>query len=87
MTRAEISALSLPEQWIVTRCHQVINKCTQQLDSCNFGEAGRAAFEFVWDDFADWFIEVDTCTHIHTDVALAIDTSFSKYLDLPLIEV
>jgi valyl-tRNA synthetase len=28
------------------------------MDSYQFGEAGRQAYEFLWGDFADWYVEI-----------------------------
>jgi valyl-tRNA synthetase len=28
------------------------------MDSYNFGEAGRQVYDFLWGDFADWYVEL-----------------------------
>jgi valyl-tRNA synthetase len=28
------------------------------LEGYNFGDAGRQIYEFLWDEYADWYIEV-----------------------------
>jgi len=48
---------SLADRWIVSRLHNTIAETTRLLDSYQFGEAGRQAYEFLWGDFADWYIE------------------------------
>ena len=58
ITSLELTSLSLTNRWIVSRCHNLVEKCVALLDDHNFGEAGRIIYEFAWDDFADWFIEV-----------------------------
>ena len=30
----------------------------QALEGYNFGDAGRQIYEFLWDEYADWYIEV-----------------------------
>jgi valyl-tRNA synthetase len=35
----------------------VIGEATRLLDSYQFGEAGKQIYEFLWGEFADWFIE------------------------------
>ena len=54
----DLSALPLAERYIVSRCHDVINQVTKALDSYDFGEAGKYIYEFLWDEFADWYLEV-----------------------------
>jgi valyl-tRNA synthetase len=49
--------LRLEDRWILSRHNQVISAVTRLLDSYQFGEAGRQIYEFLWSEFADWFIE------------------------------
>ena len=48
---------SLADRWIESRLHVTIAEATRLFDSYQFGEAGRQAYEFLWGDFADWYIE------------------------------
>lgn len=50
-------AMSLPDQWIVTRLHRTITNVTKLIDDFQFHEAGRAIYEFLWSEYADWYIE------------------------------
>ena len=58
MTLAEIQALPLAERYIVSRCHDLVSKVTEALEAYSFGDAGRQIYEFLWDEFADWYIEI-----------------------------
>lgn len=49
--------MSLPDRWIVTKLHQTISRVTRLIDDYQFHEAGRAIYEFLWSEFADWYIE------------------------------
>jgi len=55
---AELFMLPLAERYIVSRCHDVSHQVTVALESYEFGEAGKYVYEFVWDEFADWYLEV-----------------------------
>ena len=57
MSAAELSALAVPERFIVSRCHEVVAKVTLALENYNFGESGRVVHDFLWDEFADWYVE------------------------------
>jgi len=48
---------SLADRWIASRLNSTIAEATRLFDSYQFGEAGRQAYEFLWGDFADWYIE------------------------------
>jgi valyl-tRNA synthetase len=49
--------LRLEDRWILTRHNRLIGEVTRLLDSYQFGEAGKQIYEFLWGEFADWFIE------------------------------
>ncbi len=55
-TRADKN-LSLADRWIIARLNQVIADCTRLMDQYEFGQAGTMAHEFLWGDFADWYVE------------------------------
>ena len=48
---------SLADRWIISRLNTTIAEATRLFDAYQFGEAGRQAYEFLWGDFADWYIE------------------------------
>jgi valyl-tRNA synthetase len=50
--------LSLADRWIASRLNTTIAEATRLFEAYQFGEAGRQAYEFLWGDFADWYIEV-----------------------------
>jgi valyl-tRNA synthetase len=51
------TTLPLPSAWIVGKLRSTTDHVTAAHDRFDFGEAGRAAYAFFYDDFADWFIE------------------------------
>jgi len=58
MTSAEMGALPLPERWVLSRCHTLVGQVTEQLEAYDFGPAGQAIYAFLWDEYADWYIEI-----------------------------
>jgi len=54
----ELSTMPLPERWVVSRCHALVDEVTSQLKSYDFGPAGQAIYAFLWDEYADWYIEI-----------------------------
>ncbi len=52
------SSLSLPERWILSRLSATVADCTRLMDSFQFGEAGRVAYEFFWGEYCDWYLEI-----------------------------
>ncbi|MGM7702200.1 valine--tRNA ligase [Pseudalkalibacillus sp. Hm43] len=49
---------SLADKWILTRLNETIESVTKLIDAYEFGEVGRALYNFIWDDFCDWYIEM-----------------------------
>lgn len=49
---------SVADAWILTRLNETIEQVTRLSDRYEFGEVGRALYNFIWDDFCDWYIEM-----------------------------
>lgn len=49
---------SIADQWILTRLQETIDDVTRLIDDYEFGEVGRLLYNFIWDDFCDWYIEM-----------------------------
>ena len=49
---------SVADAWILTRLNETIDQVTKLADRYEFGEVGRALYNFIWDDFCDWYIEM-----------------------------
>lgn len=49
---------SVADRWILSRLNETIVKVTDLFDRFEFGEAGRQLYNFIWDDFCDWYIEM-----------------------------
>ena len=49
---------TLQDRWILTRLNETVATVTDLFDRFEFGEAGRALYNFIWDDFCDWYIEM-----------------------------
>ncbi|KFN91707.1 valine--tRNA ligase [Tetragenococcus muriaticus] len=49
---------SVADRWILTRLNHTIERVTSLFDRFEFGEAGRQLYNFIWDDFCDWYIEM-----------------------------
>ena len=49
---------SLADKWILTRLNETIADVTRLSDDYEFGEVGRVLYNFIWDDFCDWYIEM-----------------------------
>lgn len=58
LARDEFDKLLLPEKYIISKCHALVENVTNDLETYNLGSAGSKIYEFMWDQFADWYIEI-----------------------------
>ncbi|MBR9979823.1 MAG: valine--tRNA ligase [Desulfatitalea sp.] len=49
--------LSLPDRWILARLDRMTRQVAEALDDYKFNEAAGAAYQFVWHEFCDWYLE------------------------------
>lgn len=54
--------MSSADRWIVDRLNGTISAADAYLDRYEFGEAARKLYNFAWDDFASWYIEMAKVT-------------------------
>jgi len=47
----------LADSSIWARTRQTVNAVNDLFENYQFGEAGRQVYEFLWSDFADWYLE------------------------------
>ena len=58
MTKDEYDSLLLPEKYIISKCHALVESVTKDIESYQLGSAGTKVYEFLWDQYADWYIEI-----------------------------
>ncbi len=51
-------ALDLPSRWVLSRLNTLVTNVQRLFDIHQYGEAGRQIDDFLWGDFADWYIEI-----------------------------
>jgi valyl-tRNA synthetase len=51
-------APTLADRWILSRYNRLVADVDRFMRAYNFGEAGRQIQEFLWSEFADWYVEV-----------------------------
>jgi len=50
--------LELADRWILHRLNGTIERVTALLEAFSFDETARALWDFIWNDFCDWYIEM-----------------------------
>ncbi|GMV69611.1 MAG: valine--tRNA ligase [Pseudomonadota bacterium] len=55
-------SLGLAERWIISRLQRTEATVREQLDGYRFDLAASAAYEFVWGEYCDWYLELAKTT-------------------------
>jgi valyl-tRNA synthetase len=50
--------LQIEDKWILTRLHTVIGEIKDNMDKYEIGLAGQRIYDFIWEDYCDWYIEM-----------------------------
>jgi valyl-tRNA synthetase len=49
---------NIADQWIIERLDETIRSVDQYCDRYEFGEAAKIIYNFTWNDFAAWYVEM-----------------------------
>jgi valyl-tRNA synthetase len=54
----DAKTFTLADRWILSRYNATVADVTRDLERFELGEAARMVYEFIWDEFCDWYIEL-----------------------------
>src|SRR5690606_8687491 len=49
---------SFVDRWIVSRLQRTETEVAEQFEAYRFDLAAKAVYEFVWDEYCDWYLEM-----------------------------
>jgi valyl-tRNA synthetase len=50
--------LNMVDRWILTRFTATVQEVNKALENFDLGQAGSLIYEFIWNEFCDWYIEL-----------------------------
>ncbi len=53
-----VSELGAADKWILTRVNTLAVDVTENMDKFELGIAVQKVYDFIWDEFCDWYIEI-----------------------------
>ena len=74
--------LSISDKWILTKMNYLIEKVTKHMEKYEFNIVGSELYNFIWNDFCDWYIELSKTNMSNTNksVLLLVLTNILKML-------
>lgn len=58
ITEPENFKLLPGDRWILSKCNNLIKEVTENMDKFELGIALQKVYDFIWDEFCDWYIEL-----------------------------
>ncbi|HJU38241.1 MAG TPA: class I tRNA ligase family protein, partial [Tahibacter sp.] len=71
---AGTAAATEPEKWILSRLHHCLAQVDEQFAAYRFDLVAQALYEFTWNEFCDWFLELAKPALGGDDAAAAAST-------------
>lgn len=68
--KPDTSKFDLADAWIFDRLNHTVKETNRLFDEFQFGEAGREMYNFIWNDFCDWYIEISKVSLYGDDAEL-----------------
>ncbi|MCI8453759.1 MAG: valine--tRNA ligase [Lachnospiraceae bacterium] len=56
--KAELSDLTMADKWILSKVNDLAREVTENMDKYELGIALQKVYDFIWEEFCDWYIEM-----------------------------
>lgn len=54
----DTASLELVDKWLLSRFDRTVQQTRNNIETYGLGEAAKGLYEFIWNDFCDWYIEL-----------------------------
>ena len=58
ITEPSADALAPADKWIISQLNTLAKEMTENMDKFELGIAVQKVYDFIWDEFCDWYIEI-----------------------------
>ncbi|MBP3665291.1 MAG: class I tRNA ligase family protein, partial [Tyzzerella sp.] len=58
VTEPALDQLRPADRWILSKCNTLVKDVTENMDKFDLGIALSKVYNFLWDEFCDWYIEI-----------------------------
>ena len=66
--------LEREDKWVLSKLNRLVREVTENLESYEIGVASAKVYDFLWDTYCDWYIEL-TKTRLNGDDPAAAETA------------
>lgn len=64
--------LTLPDKWILTKLNETVKDVTNSMEKYEFNIVGSTLYNFIWNDFCDWYIELSKINMNNTSKTILV---------------
>ena len=68
--------LEIADKWVLSKLNTLIAEVTENLEKYELGVAVQKVYDFIWDTYCDWYIEL-TKARLYSEDAVRKDTAMS----------
>ncbi len=72
----DVSKLEIADRWVLSKLNTLISEVTENLEKYELGVAVQKVYDFIWDTYCDWYIEL-TKARLYSDDADRKQTAIS----------
>ena len=66
--------LTLPDKWILTKLNKTVKEVTKSMEKYEFNIVGSTLYNFIWNEFCDWYIELSKLNMNNTTKTVLLKT-------------
>ena len=67
ISRPDAEDLTAADKWILSKVNRLAKDVTENMDKFELGIAVQKVYDFIWDEFCDWYIELAKYRIYHAD--------------------
>ena len=69
-----LESLTLSDKWILTKLNDTVKNVTNSMEKYEFNIVGSILYNFIWNDFCDWYIELSKINMNNTTKTILVKT-------------
>ncbi|MBE0683253.1 MAG: valine--tRNA ligase [Anaerolineales bacterium] len=75
---------TLADSWIWAKLQELVRDVERQFQNFQYGQAGQQIYDFIWSDFADWYLEIAKEQMKNDDTRYSTVETLARVFDMSL---